>query len=95
MTFACDLLKIQYEDYAKECSWVETANHSNKIILNGRKTPEESIPSVKGMGARDAIYLLEKAGLHVTISGKGKVVGQSIPAGARLIKGQRITLTLK
>ena len=88
-------MKIQYEDYAKECSWVETANHSNKIILNGIKTPEESIPSVKGMGARDAIYLLEKAGLHVTISGKGKVVGQSIPAGARLIKGQRITLTLK
>ena len=95
LTFACDLLKIQYEDYAKECSWVETANHSNKIILNGIKTPEESIPSVKGMGARDAIYKVEKAGLHVTISGKGKVVGQSIPAGARLIKGQRITLTLK
>ena len=95
LTYACDLLKIPYEDYAKECLWVKNGNHSDKITLNGIKLHEETVPSVEGMGARDAVYLLEKAGLRVTIAGKGKVVGQSIPAGSRLIKGQRIALTLK
>ena len=47
------------------------------------------------MGARDAIYLLEKVGLRVSVEGRGKVVRQSIPVGRRVSRGERITIVLK
>jgi cell division protein FtsI (penicillin-binding protein 3) len=47
------------------------------------------------MGARDAVYLLEKAGLSVTISGKGKVKNQSLPANSRVGKGAKIHIELE
>jgi cell division protein FtsI (penicillin-binding protein 3) len=46
------------------------------------------------MGARDAVYLLENAGLKVIIRGRGKVLEQSIPPGSRLVRGQKIILTM-
>ena len=95
LALACDLLKIPYEDYTTNCSWVESSHHEGKIVLNGIKSKEGTVPSVKGMGARDAVYVLEKAGFHVSMTGKGRVVEQSIPAGSRLVKGNRIALTLK
>ncbi|PCH99243.1 MAG: hypothetical protein COB76_06135 [Alphaproteobacteria bacterium] len=51
-----------------------------------------SIPSVKGMVAMDAIPLLENIGLKVKFNGSGKVIEQSINAGEKLIKGATIIL---
>jgi cell division protein FtsI (penicillin-binding protein 3) len=56
---------------------------------------DNTMPNVKGMGARDAIYVLESRGLAVTLSGHGKVVSQSVPAGVTVKKGRAVTLTLK
>ena len=53
------------------------------------------VPDVKGLGATDALFMLEKLDLRVTIIGHGRVVAQSIPAGSAAIKGQTISLTLK
>ena len=53
------------------------------------------VPSVYGMGAKDAVFLLESVGLRVSISGAGKVKSQSIPAGSRVQKGKSILITLK
>ena len=39
------------------------------------------MPDVTGMGARDAVYELERRGIKVTIHGRGKVKSQSIAAG--------------
>lgn len=52
------------------------------------------VPDVKGMGARDAVYLMESKGIKVIINGRGKVVEQSIPAGNTIKKGQTCTLKL-
>lgn len=52
------------------------------------------VPSVIGMGAKDAVYLLESMGLKAHITGIGKVKSQSIPAGNTLRKGQTIQLRL-
>jgi cell division protein FtsI (penicillin-binding protein 3) len=52
------------------------------------------IPNFVGMGAKDAVYLAEKAGLWVQIYGKGTVKSQSLNAGAKIIKGQTIILNL-
>ena len=46
------------------------------------------------MGAKDAVYLMERAGLHVQLYGCGKVQSQSVPAGGVATRGQTVTLML-
>ena len=45
------------------------------------------VPDVTGMGARDAVYEMERRGLKVQIHGRGKVNSQSIPAGTAVERG--------
>ncbi len=52
------------------------------------------VPDVKGFGLKDAVYLLENEGLKVSIQGRGTVQGQTLTPGAKIIKGQNITLLL-
>jgi cell division protein FtsI (penicillin-binding protein 3) len=51
-------------------------------------------PNVIGMGAKDAVFALENCGLHVTLSGHGRVTSQSIKNGTRVVPGQTIALKL-
>jgi len=52
------------------------------------------VPNVVGMGLSDAIYLLESFGLIVQPVGRGKVCKQSIKAGQKLERGQKIIIEL-
>ncbi|MFM7725105.1 MAG: PASTA domain-containing protein [Flavobacteriales bacterium] len=47
-----------------------------------------------GMGAMDALFLLENSGLQVRLSGKGSVVSQSLKPGTPIGKGQHIQIEL-
>lgn len=58
-------------------------------------TPEGIMPDVMGMGARDAVYLLESRGLKVIINGRGKVHQQSIAYGKPYRRGTRVTLEME
>lgn len=53
------------------------------------------VPDVRGMGAKDAVYVLKKRGLDVAIEGTGAVKKQSTPPGAEIAKGQSIKLILE
>lgn len=53
------------------------------------------VPNVKGMGAKDAVFAMESAGLRVNLAGRGSVVSQSIAPGTNVIKGQTVGLQLK
>jgi cell division protein FtsI (penicillin-binding protein 3) len=53
------------------------------------------VPDVVGMGAKDAVFLIEKCGVRACISGTGKVVSQSIAAGTKSQKGNIVYLNLK
>ena len=57
-------------------------------------TPTNITPDVKGMGLKDAVYLLENKGLKTIVTGRGRVVDQSIAAGTGFTKGQKIILML-
>ena len=61
---------------------------------NERKTIVGLVPNVVGMGLKDALYLLENAGLNVQINGKGWVTRQSIQAGTKNSPGQQIQIEL-
>lgn len=68
-----------------------TASLSNPTNLISDKPV---IPDVKGMGLKDAVYLLENKGLKTVVAGKGRVVNQSLAAGTSFQKGQKIILML-
>lgn len=66
-------------------------------LLRARETTENLnvVPDVTGMGARDAVYMLQQAGLKVQLQGTGFVHQQSIAAGTKNAKGKTIKLILK
>ena len=66
-----------------------------QIELKELAVSTELIPNVVGMGAKDAVYVLEKSGLRVSFSGRGQVVSQSVAAGQRVVKGQTIAIVLR
>jgi cell division protein FtsI (penicillin-binding protein 3) len=46
------------------------------------------------MGLKDALYLLESAGMRVAVNGRGTVKKQSIMPGSHVSKGQTIRLDM-
>ena len=91
-------LKIPYTDSMKEPgSWRSSMYKANAAVMrfpNQLATQVNVMPDVKGLGLKDAIYLLENKGLTTIASGKGKVVSQSIPAGTSFTKGQKVLIML-
>ena len=53
------------------------------------------MPDVRGMGLKDALFILESRGLKVRFTGQGAVTQQSISAGTRIVPGTAVSITLK
>lgn len=75
-------------------TWVNTETDENVIKAANMPLIRNEIPDLKGMGAKDAVYLLGELGLKVQLTGRGKVVAQNKTPGASFHKGEVITLTL-
>ncbi|HEX5653623.1 MAG TPA: PASTA domain-containing protein, partial [Chitinophagaceae bacterium] len=85
---------MSYADSARDSKWASVyANNYLPVLSESRIRPKQ-MPNVKGMGLKDALHLLENMGLKVSVSGRGKVTTQSIPAGAALEKGLTVMLEL-
>ena len=90
-------LKLPYTDSATGGYWRTTSIKNSVAVLNMPVTTTTGayiIPAVVGMGLKDAVYLMENKGLKVAATGRGRVLNQSLPAGASFKKGQTITLFL-
>lgn len=76
--------------------WGTGSRNRHSVTLNRvAMTPANEVPDVKGMGARDAVYLMESRDIKVTLKGRGKVCRQSLQPGQRAVKGQRCHLILE
>lgn len=75
--------------------WGKAKATDSYVELSTAQPDKKRVPNVVGMGAKDAVYLLENYGMKVHLSGVGKVHTQSIPSGSMVRKGEYITLTLK
>ena len=75
--------------------WIFSEVRKDTINMRVQKIRTNIVPNTIGMGARDAIYLLENKGLRVRIAGRGKVEKQSIASGTLIKKGDIIQLELK
>ncbi len=87
-------LDIDYSGGRPGTKLARVTHGEEGITLVENPVREEEIPDVRGMGARDAVYLLESSGLQVRLSGIGRVKNQSLRPGTRFKKGQTITLIL-
>lgn len=76
--------------------WVErTEDSMSTTPWRLRTMSPGSMPDVRGMGFRDALYLLEQRGLRVEKKGNGQVHAQSIEPGSPVQKGESVRLELK
>lgn len=66
----------------------------NRAQVSEWKVDGKVIPNVRGMGLKDAVYILENIGLKVKVNGFGTVQGQSLEPGVALKKGSTILLQL-
>ena len=85
-------------DFAKDRGdWAsfERITGSSDIVESSRPVLNNLVPNVVGMGASDAVYLMERAGLIVTMYGRGRVSSQSINPGNNAVKGTAVSLILK
>ena len=74
--------------------WAEANSRKNGVKLDGKSWNKGEVPDVRGMGLRDATYLMENAGLRVRSTGMGKVISQSLKPGLK-VEGQMIELRLE
>jgi hypothetical protein len=56
---------------------------------------DKGVPNVIGLNVRDAIKVLENAGLIVNFTGSGMVTSQNPVAGSAYNRGQRVNLRLR
>ncbi len=75
--------------------WARTVADSTGVYLQPAAPQEGKVPDVVGMTLGDAVYLLEKQGLRVAFSGRGKVASQSVPPGAAATRGRVVSLRLE
>lgn len=78
-----------------ETEWLNPVRRSDTILIREHTTIENLVPDATGMGLRDALFILENAGLKVKINGKGRVIRQSLMPGTRIIRGDVIELELR
>lgn len=74
--------------------WARPMTDSAKITLMPQYVIKGTMPDVRGMGIKDAVFLLEQMGLRVVVNGKGSVVKQSIQPGQFYAKGSIVIIDL-
>jgi cell division protein FtsI (penicillin-binding protein 3) len=88
-------LGLDYQTAENTGDWaVIVARDSIGLQAQGRVVQDKTVPSVVGMGLKDAIYLLENRGCRVRVEGVGKVRRQSLSPGTSA-KGQTCVLFLE
>lgn len=85
------------EDEAERADWVMTSRdkEGTEFVLKARSVDMTLVPNVKGMGLRDALYLLENSGLKVGVSGVGTVGQQSLTPGRKVRRGSYVHIELR
>jgi cell division protein FtsI (penicillin-binding protein 3) len=87
-------LQLPYTDSSREKKWVGVYRENNQPIVKAKNEEKKLVPDVKGMGLKDALFILESRNIRVGMRGSGKVKQQSIAAGTLVTKNQKLILDL-
>jgi cell division protein FtsI (penicillin-binding protein 3) len=87
-------LNIPVQDKSNNYDWVNTLKQQNNIVLQKHLIAPIYVPDVRGMSAKDALYLLENKGIDVELKGVGYVKQQSVVPGTLVSNTDKIILEL-
>jgi cell division protein FtsI (penicillin-binding protein 3) len=87
-------LNVGYQDSALQGNWSSVFAANYQPVIKTSVMRSQVMPNVKGMGLKDALYLLENMGVKVSVKGRGKVSNQSIAPGSSVAKGVAVLLEL-
>ena len=87
-------VKMKYADSTDHSDWSMLYANNEKQVISKQNIARRTIPNVKGMGLKDAVYLMESMDIKVKSRGIGKVMSQSISPGTPIQKNQIVTLEL-
>jgi cell division protein FtsI (penicillin-binding protein 3) len=87
-------LNLEYIKGTPQTQHAKIIKEGDHVVLSENEIPEGRVPDVRGMGASDAVFLMENAGLKVKIKGVGKVKVQSLTPGSNYKTGQTVYLSL-
>ncbi len=87
-------MNIPYRDSVAQNGWATVYANNYQPVMKTTTVRRQVMPNVRGMGLKDAIYLLENMGLKVAARGRGKISMQSVAPGTALAKGITVILEL-
>jgi cell division protein FtsI (penicillin-binding protein 3) len=95
----CKSLSVPAKSSVEEDKYAtKNSGDSTKVVLvesNLESLLKKGVvPNLQGLSAKDALFLLENNGLHVRVFGMGTVKKQSVTAGTKFNRGDKISLIL-
>ena len=78
---------------------IDCAEHSGaeepRVRITALPQDFETVPDVRGMGLKDALFLMEQRRLRDSFTGTGAVREQSLAPNSRAVAGRTVRLTLR
>ena len=87
-------LDASYTDSSGENDWARLYASNYEPVLSRETINKQVMPDVKGMGLKDALYMLEHMNVRVAANGRGKVKWQSVLPGSTISKSQTVKIEL-
>ena len=88
------MLHVNHVDSSFKNNWSWIYNNNYKPVMKAEIISKNTMPNVKSMTLKDALYLLENMDIKVLSKGRGKVIAQDILPGTIINKNQTVTLLL-
>lgn len=86
-------LGMNVTDSAADANYA-SVRYRQQAVMSPMPVKSPVMPDLKGMGLRDALFLLETLGAKVSVRGKGRVIQQSVPTGTAMSKGTPVAIEL-
>lgn len=86
-------LKLPFPSNATD--WVKAVTTNKQTVVEPITVTKNVIPNLIGMGAKDAVFILENMGLNVQVQGRGKVISQNLKSGTFAKKGSTVMINLQ
>jgi cell division protein FtsI (penicillin-binding protein 3) len=75
-------------------TWLKVVQEKDQLSTLPYRSDADEVPDVRGMGLKDALFLLENKGMKVRVNGRGQIKNQSLKPGTRVNKNMLILLEL-
>ncbi len=87
-------LKLPVSGVSNDNEWTNLSKSGTASVEQGMNVSSKQMPSLQGMGLKDALFLCENIGLKVSAKGAGKITAQSVQSGTPISKGQLVKIEL-